>query len=649
MFTSLHKLTVFSFLVLLFAGLIVSGLVFTGPSPDKKPVSYAPGKQIVTRHLETTAESFRGSQQTVQKEPRTAKQTSALSHDEIQETDHSSRSSSIAAAVETTGEPDPENSKNAENESAAAAAHQPVKLEVVAVYNNEQGLNKLLQDGREPIHQFKSLQAVTVALTQKEIDRFSIDPDIDYIDVNTSVELVSTPFETIDQTKLHASSTGGTVPPEESEWSLQAVKTPAAWDEGFDGSGIKVAVIDSGIAQHPDLSIAGGVSTVSYTAKWTDDHGHGTHVAGIIGARRNNTGIAGVAPGVKLYAVKALDKQGEGNLLDILEGIDWSIANKMDIINLSLGTDTDARVFRDLVDKANQQGIILVSASGNTGDASGTGNTVTYPAAYNSVIAVSAVDRSFNRGSFSSTGAEVEFTAPGVNVVSTYLNSRYASTSGTSQAAPHISGIMAVLKQKYPGKSSQQLRSELTGYAKDLGAPGRDTWYGYGMAQYKNMDQQPSDEELLDTIERAVNSLALADETRKLWDYDTARHVISLLPEAEEKAGLTLQLNNLQNALGLVEFQSLLNVDRNKSFLITFTRDIDAATISDRNVFIRRNGSFVNGLSASLNPDGESITVKAPPQGYVSGGTYFLYVDKTIKAPNGRNLKFPVIVRFTVK
>ncbi len=649
MFTSLQKLTVFSYLILLIAGLAVVGLLFTGQAPEKKTISYAPGKQIVTRHLETPADSFRENQRTVPKEPWASNQTAVLSHDEDNETGHSSPSPGKGAPAETTGEPEPETAKNTVDESVSVPVPQPVKKEVVAVYKNEQGLNKLLENGRETIHKFKSLQAVTVAMTEQEISTFSGDPDIDYIDTNTSVELVSTPFETIDQTKLHASSTGSAVPPEESEWSLQAMKTPDAWKEGFDGSGIKVAVIDSGISPHPDLAIAGGVSTVDYTSKWTDDHGHGTHVAGIIGARRNNAGIAGVAPGAKLYAVKALDKQGEGNLLDILEGIDWSIANKMDIINLSLGTETDTRVFRDLVDKANQQGIILVSASGNTGTASGTGNTVTYPAAYKSVIAVSAVDRSFTRGSFSSTGTEVEFAAPGVNVVSTYLNSQYASTSGTSQAAPHISGILAVLKQKYPGKSNQQLRNELTGYAKDLGTPGKDPWYGYGLAQYKTLDQQPADEELLATIERAVDSLALADKTRKLWDYDTARHVISLLPDAEEKAGLTVQLNTLQNALGLVEFQSLLNVDRNKSFLITFTRGIDAATISNQNVFIRRNGAFVNSLSVSLNPDGESITVKAPPEGYVSGGTYFLYVDKTIKAPNGKSLKFPVIVRFTVK
>lgn len=157
-------------------------------------------------------------------------------------------------------------------------------------------------------------------------------------------------------------------------------------------------------------------------------------MAGIIGAKRDGIGLAGVAPGVSLYGVKAMDSQGDGTLQDITEAIDWAIANHMDIINMSLGTNVDSRLLHDMVDRAYDRGIIVVAASGNSGHADGLGNTVEYPAKYEKVIAV-----------------------------------------------------FALLKQANQGKSSSELREEMRKYAEDLGEKGRDALYGYGFANYAQL------------------------------------------------------------------------------------------------------------------------------------------------------------------
>ncbi|GGN97679.1 S8 family serine peptidase [Saccharibacillus kuerlensis] len=267
------------------------------------------------------------------------------------------------------------------------------------------------------------------------------------------------------------------------DWGIQKTNAPSAWASGYTGKGVKVAVVDTGIAAHEDLAIAGGASFVSYTTSYGDDNGHGTHVAGIIGALNNGIGTVGIAPDASLYAIKALDQGGSGYLSDIVAGIDWSITNKMNIVNLSLGTTGDSSALKQVVDKAYAQDILVVAAAGNNGTADGSGDIVNYPARYDSAIAVAAIDSANQRASFSATGAQVEVAAPGVNVLSTYLGNQYVSMNGTSMATPYAAGNLALLKQANPTSTNIELRAKLTGSAIDLGAPGRDAWYGHGLIQ----------------------------------------------------------------------------------------------------------------------------------------------------------------------
>ncbi|OWA34987.1 hypothetical protein B9G55_14715 [Saccharibacillus sp. O16] len=372
---------------------------------------------------------------------------------------------------------------------AESAAADSTEQEVLIVYKNEDGRDAALEQSEEVRHEFETVPAVSASVNPAELKDLVQNPDIAYVERNVEFQVTDeslTPLE--DSAVSGTSSTPPANDSEKLEWNYDQVSPQTLWKQGFTGAGVKVAVIDSGIAPHPELKIAGGISTVgsSLSNNYADDNGHGTHVAGIIAADSGNGEVAGMAPGVSLYAIKALGADGKGNLQDVLEGLDWAIQNKMDIINLSLGGDTDSQLLHDMVDKAYNQGITVVASAGNSGTASNTDqDTVNYPARYDSVLAVAAVDQNQQRASFSSTGSEVDVAAPGVDITSTYLNGEYATGSGTSQAAPHVAGELALLKEKNPSATPAVLRSLLNSYVKDLGAPGRDNLYGEGFSTFK--------------------------------------------------------------------------------------------------------------------------------------------------------------------
>lgn len=268
------------------------------------------------------------------------------------------------------------------------------------------------------------------------------------------------------------------------DWGINHVEAPLAWQQGYTGRGVNIAVLDTGIERnHPDLidNIKGGVNfTSSDRNDWNDREGHGTHVAGIIGAVNNNFGTVGIAHEANLYGVKVLGDDGSGSLFDVIAGIDWAISNGMNIINLSLGTDTQSLALQQMVDAAYNQGILVVAAAGNTGSGN---DTIQYPAKYHSVIAVGAINQNNQRASFSSTGPAVEVVAPGQSILSTYIGNSYATLNGTSMAAPYVAGNLALKLQAYPDLSHTELRQKLQENAIDLGEPGRDQLFGYGLIQ----------------------------------------------------------------------------------------------------------------------------------------------------------------------
>ncbi|HJV17182.1 MAG TPA: S8 family serine peptidase, partial [Bacillales bacterium] len=418
-------------------------------------------------------------------------------------------------------------------------------------------------------------------------------------------------------------------------WGVNAIEAPKAWQSHYTGKGVKIAVIDTGIYSHEDLSIAGGKSFVSYTSSYTDDNGHGTHVAGIIAAKNNNVGIVGVAPDAQLYAVKVLRNDGSGNMSDIISGIDWAITNKMNMINLSLGSTESSNILEETINKASKAGILVIAAAGNNGNSNGTGDTVNYPARYDSVIAVGATDIWKQRASFSSTGNEVDFVAPGVNILSTVLDNQYVSHSGTSMAAPFVTGDLALLKEMYPTMSNQGLVDQLKKKALDLGAPGHDPLYGYGLIQSPFGPERISGSDRFQVAVKVSQEGWTSSNTVLISNYMAFADALSAAPLAyKNDAPILLTEPNSLNSLTKQEMVRLgakhaIIIGGNGSVSNTVAAEIQSMGINVKRIDginrfeVSRNianemGSFQTAIIANgLNfPDALSIAPYAALNGY---------------------------------
>ncbi|WP_054024316.1 S8 family peptidase [Bacillus sp. FJAT-28004] len=248
-------------------------------------------------------------------------------------------------------------------------------------------------------------------------------------------------------------------------WNINLVKAPDAWATTR-GKSINVAILDTGIASHPDLQIAGGINTIN-RGSYADDNGHGTHVAGIVAAVGKAGNLIGTAPEVNLYAVKALNKDGEGFVSDIIEGINWCVKNRMHVINMSFGIlgSENSDTLHNAIKRAAKQGIVIVASAGNEGS---TSQKIDVPASFNETIAVAATTRANKIASFSSRGSGIGVSAPGENITSTWLGNKYEKLSGTSMASPHVAGGAALLLAEKPGLRPNSVKTMLRKHALKL-------------------------------------------------------------------------------------------------------------------------------------------------------------------------------------
>lgn len=295
------------------------------------------------------------------------------------------------------------------------------------------------------------------------------------------------------------------------QWGLTKINAPAAWSVITGAVSITMAVVDSGIdLGHPDLApqlwanpdeipgngadddANGKIDDVygwhlfqaangpAEDARVQDDFGHGTHVAGIAAAATDNgIGIAGVAAGARIMAVKVLDQYGNGWYSDIIAGIVYAADNGAQLINLSLGGATSSQALCDAAAYAESRGALVIAAAGNTGGA------VLYPAACPAALAVAATDQLDARPGFSNYGAQIELAAPGVNIYSTWYAvgigaSGYFTRSGTSMAAPHVTGAAALIWSRWPTWTADQVRQQLITTADDVNTKGWDPYSGWG-------------------------------------------------------------------------------------------------------------------------------------------------------------------------
>lgn len=279
-------------------------------------------------------------------------------------------------------------------------------------------------------------------------------------------------------------------------YGIEMIQAKNMWNKSNMGEGINIGIIDSGCdIEHESLK-----DNIVFVRNFTDEDkknpnivedrvGHGTHVAGIIAANGVNNKIIGVAPLANLYILKAIDRTGSGKVSWVINAINYAIEKKVDIISMSLGMRNDDPKLEKAIKNAINNNIIVVCAAGNEGDGNADNFEYSYPASYIDVISVGAVDKKAIPASFSNSNLVVDLVAPGVDIVSTYPNNQFASLSGTSMAAPHITGSLALLKnwsrQEFQRDLTQEeIYAQLIKYTKNLGYP--KTVQGNGLVYLKD-------------------------------------------------------------------------------------------------------------------------------------------------------------------
>ncbi|HEX2924463.1 MAG TPA: S8 family peptidase [Chloroflexota bacterium] len=269
------------------------------------------------------------------------------------------------------------------------------------------------------------------------------------------------------------------------QWDLWKIQAEQAWEISTGSRDIVVAVLDTGIdATHPDLEgkLVPGYDFLNDGPTPEDNSGHGTHNAGIIGAATNNAvGVAGIAWNCRIMPVKVLNSNGTGPESVIARGIMFAADQGAKVINMSFGSPTSSRVLSDAVQYAYNKGALLIAGAGNTAK---TNNSMVYPAAFDQVLAVAATDENDEIGDFSQHHPYVGISAPGMRILNSYwrgsASSGYQSASGTSAAAPHVSGVAALIKSVNPALTNTQVKQILMDTSDDLGEPGVDEYFGAG-------------------------------------------------------------------------------------------------------------------------------------------------------------------------
>lgn len=319
--------------------------------------------------------------------------------------------------------------------------------------------------------------AIAAEMSPKDMKRFEKNPNVDFIEVDQKRRFMAQ-----------------TVP-----YGINMVQANLVDDSVASAAagGKKICVIDSGLdLPHEDMgtrfdTING--TNDSGTGNWYDEGGpHGTHVAGTIAALNNGLGVRGViGSNPNMHIVKVFNASGWGYSSSLVAAIETCADNGSDVVNMSLGgggaSQTEANAMQNLFN----QGVLLIAAAGNDGSAYSSTDALSYPASYNAVMSVAAVDSNKALASFSQKNSQVEIAAPGVNVFSTYpegtgSQGNYGNMSGTSMASPHVAGVAALVWSHHSTCSAAQIRDALNASAQDLGSAGRDVKFGYGLVQTKD-------------------------------------------------------------------------------------------------------------------------------------------------------------------
>ncbi|MFC4808419.1 S8 family peptidase [Paenibacillus sp. GCM10023250] len=355
-------------------------------------------------------------------------------------------------------------------------------------------MNQLANYGIKPIKSIRRGRLIVCYLDNRRTDKLhslATHPDIKFIEPDSKVRAHGLgpvrvksrrPASPFVKRKLRAKSAKAGVRSDDSgssvPWNVKQVQAHSVWPSTR-GGGVGIGIIDTGIGKNADLNVTGGVNTMGGSS-YADDNGHGTHVAGIAAGLGKN-GLTGVAPGAKLYAIKALDANGAGYISDLIKGIEWCIKKKIPIINMSLGLEGEtSSALQEAVERARKNGIIVVASAGNSGPSNSNG--IDQPARYSDAIAVAATTKNGKIADYSSRGSGIDVAAPGSYIKSAKPGGGYAVMSGTSMSCPHIAGGAALLKALNPSLTPYGVKKRLRATAKKLSGTSSKA-QGYGVAQ----------------------------------------------------------------------------------------------------------------------------------------------------------------------
>jgi serine protease len=333
-------------------------------------------------------------------------------------------------------------------------------------------------------YDFGESNTMVVSATDEEIEMLKADPAVEQVEPDVERYLQHLP----DSVKEYPRQLqqGENIP-----YGISMVQADQAWDQGVTGSGVKVCVVDSGIDQtHEDFVTDRLTGLESSSNPWQRDGlGHGTHCSGTIAAARNGRGVVGVAPDAEIYTVRVFSESG-GYIYSsgLVDAVNRCKAVGANIISMSLGGSDSSSFENDAFERLFQEGVLIIAAAGNDGS-----TRYSYPASYDVVVSVAAVDSSKRVTDFSQKNNRVDLAAPGKDVLSTFPMdgsceicqrenpAKYGTISGTSMATPHVSGVAALLWSYKPNATTTQIRDAMLQSAQDLGSSGRDNSYGNGL------------------------------------------------------------------------------------------------------------------------------------------------------------------------
>lgn len=365
--------------------------------------------------------------------------------------------------------------------ASAPALEQAGRVDVLILFASHPGaadVDEVRRLGGNIKHAYRIVPAVAASLPGPAVEALRRNPRVMAVDPDVEITALDVELD--------------------NAWGVKHIGAGSVHAAGNKGAGVTVAVLDTGIDyDHPDLdaNYLDGYDFVNGDADPLDDNGHGTHVAGTIAAEDNDvdSGVVGVAPQARLIALKVLGASKTGSFSDVVAALEWLVDFKEDhpgeyVANHSYGSNLDPGLTVVMAfHNAYAEGILHVAAAGDNGTCAGKGAGIGFPALYESVISVAAVDTNNNRACFSSVGADAELSAPGVGILSTSPGGAYALSSGTSMASAHLAGVGAlvlsggVADTNGNGRLNDDVRTALAASADDLGVTGRDTWYGYGL------------------------------------------------------------------------------------------------------------------------------------------------------------------------